>query len=153
MEEVTDLWHRLSVGGGAQAFVLLALMIQLLTVSYAFIQYIQFGSYLTSLLFHPFTKLPNKCLPVSNLFVVRIQLLCFSFHQAHICFNLFSHLFHLSASLTPVQPYLCFPPFFHAASFGGLQKRPMQEKIPTFSDNFIYLVWWKLYRQNKKARH
>lgn len=44
MEEVTDLWHLLSAGGGAETSVRLALMIQLSTVSCTFIQYIQIVS-------------------------------------------------------------------------------------------------------------
>lgn len=123
MEEVTDLWHLLSAGGGVRAFVRLALMIQLSTVLYTFIQYVRFGSLFSPPCEHATLMYVHRLEPASYKCEVWIwkkkkkislaaciQLPHLALHYSHICFNLFSHLFPSSASPTPLQTLSAFPP-------------------------------------------
>lgn len=144
MQEVTDLWHLLSAGGGAQVFVWLALMNCRLcrTPSYSTysVAHISFHTALTHLSLpishhQPPASSPERDAWTSQHYPV----------SACSCLHCSSSLPHLFQPLLLSKPYLCDPSFMLHYFQNKIQSfnRPCRERCDLFCVNHFVKAAWR----------
>lgn len=154
MEEVTDLWHPLSDGGGAPAFVGQALTIQLLTYVIRLHKFIQYLQSLNCAFLTTRDSYLTFCLHPAAVFAFTPQ------HSPH----LFKALLPSCLSLDWSSPVLicAFPPFilFFFLFFFFLREGCRQTRKYKSADECVLLIssrthisCWRLRSESQRKTH